>query len=48
MTGLPRESVANVSQIITIDKELLKARAGKLPLLKVQLLLSGVDVVLGR
>jgi mRNA interferase MazF len=48
MTGLPKESVANVSQIITIDKELLKARVGKLPLLKVQLLLSGVDVVLGR
>lgn len=48
MTGLPKESVANVSQIITIDKELLKARVGKLPLLKLQLLLSGIDVVLGK
>jgi mRNA interferase MazF len=47
-TGLPKESVANVSQIITIDKELLQARVGKLPLLKLQLLLSGIDVVLGR
>ena len=48
MTGLHKESVANVSQIITIDKELLKARVGKLPLLKLQLLLSGIDVVLGK
>jgi mRNA interferase MazF len=47
-TGLPKESVANVSQIIAIDKELLKARVGKLPLLKLQLLLSGIDVVLGK
>jgi mRNA interferase MazF len=48
VTGLPKESVANVSQILTIDKEFLKARVGKLPLLKLQLLLSGIDVVLGR
>lgn len=48
MTGLPKESVANVSQIITIDKELLKERVGKLTLLKLQLLLSGIDVVLGK
>lgn len=48
VTGLPKESVANVSQIITIDKELLKARVGKLPPLKLQLLLSGIDIVLGR
>jgi mRNA interferase MazF len=48
MTGLPKSSVANVSQIITIDKGFLRARVGKLPLLKLQLLLSGIDVVLGR
>lgn len=48
MTGLPKESVANVSQIITVDKGFLKARVGKLPLLKLQLLLSGIDVVLGK
>ena len=47
-TGLPKESVANVSQIIAIDKEFLKARVGKLPLLKLELLLSGIDIVLGR
>ena len=48
VTGLPKESVANVSQVITIDKELLKARVGKLPPLKLQLLLSGIDIVLGK
>jgi len=48
MTSLPKESVANVSQIVTIDKGLLKGRVGKLPLLKLQLLLSGIDVVLGK
>ncbi len=47
-TVLPKESVANVSQIIAIDKEFLKARVGKLPLLKLELLLSGIDIVLGR
>ena len=48
LTSLSKESVANVSQIVTIDKALLKARVGKLPLLKLQLLLSGIDVVLGK
>ena len=48
VTSLSKESVANVSQIVTIDKALLKARVGKLPLLKLQLLLSGIDVVLGK
>jgi mRNA interferase MazF len=48
ITGLPKESVANVSQIIAVDKEFLRARVGKLPLPKLQLLLSGIDVVLGK
>ena len=47
-TGLPKESVANTSQIVTIDKDVLKERVGKLPVLKLELLLSGIDVVLGR
>lgn len=29
-TGLPKESVANVSQIITFDKQFLREKAGKL------------------
>jgi mRNA interferase MazF len=47
-TGLPKESIANVSQIIAIDKSLLGARVGKLPSLKLDLLLSGIDIVLGK
>ena len=30
-SGLPKDSVANVSQIITIDRDMLTERAGKLP-----------------
>jgi len=48
LTGLPKDSVANVSQIITLDKDLLTERAGKLSPPKLELLLSGIDVVLGR
>jgi len=31
MTGLPKDSIANVSQIITIDKHFLTDRIGNLP-----------------
>jgi mRNA interferase MazF len=48
VTGLPRESVANVSQIVTLDKALLTERVGKLPPAKLELILAGLDVVLGR
>lgn len=48
LTGLPKESVANVSQIVSLDKTLLTERAGRLPRAQLGLVLSGVDVVLGR
>ena len=47
-TGLPRDSVANVSQIVTVDKATLTERVGKLSAAKLELVLSGIDVVLGR
>ena len=47
-TGLPRDSVANVSQIVALDRNLLDERAGRLPRAKLDLLLSGLDVVLVR
>ena len=47
-TNLPKDSVANVSQVVTLDKTLLTERVSKLARAKVQLLLSGLDVVLGR
>src|SRR5262250_2418592 len=30
-TGLPKDSVANVSQVVTVDKTFLTSRAGALP-----------------
>ena len=47
-TGLSRESVANVSQVVTLDRATLIERTGKIPRAKVDLLLSGLDIVLGR
>ena len=48
LTGLPKESVANVSQIVTLDKTFLTECVGKLPRAKLDLILSGIDVVFGR
>jgi mRNA interferase MazF len=47
-TGLPKDSVANVSQIVTVDREMLTERAGKLRKQKLELVFAGVDIVLGR
>ena len=47
-TGLPKDSVANVSQPVTLDRSVLVERAGKLPEAKLDLVLWGIDVVLGR
>jgi mRNA interferase MazF len=48
LTGLPMDSVANISQLVALDKTLLTERTGKLSRAKIDLLLSGIDVVLGR
>ena len=47
-TGLPKDSIANVSQLVSIDRALLVERTGHIPKAKVELILSGIDVVLGR
>jgi mRNA interferase MazF len=47
-TSLPKNSVANVSQIVALDKTVLTERVGKLARAKVELLLAGINVVLGR
>jgi len=47
-TGLDRDSVANVSQLVTVDKAVLSERVGKIPQRKLELVLAGIDVVLGR
>lgn len=47
-TGLTRESVANVSQVVALDKSILIERVGKLSSAKLELVLAGIDTVLGR
>lgn len=47
-TGLPKESVANVSQLVTLDRTSLTERAGRLSAARLEAVLNGIDVVLGR
>ena len=48
LTALPKDSVANVSRIVALDRQLLTERTAKLPRNKLGLVLAGIDVVLGR
>ena len=48
VTGLPKDSVANVSQPVTLDRGVLTDLVGRLPESKLGLILHGIDVVLGR
>ena len=47
-TGLPKDSVANTSQIVTLDRELLTEEVGKLSKRQLDLVLAGIDIILGR
>lgn len=44
--NLPRPSVVNVSQIVTVDKSVLKEKIGTLSLQRVREIVSGLRVVL--
>lgn len=48
VTGLAKDSVANVSLIVAIDRRQLTECVGKLPWRQLELVLSGIDTVLGR
>jgi mRNA interferase MazF len=48
ITGLPKSSVANVSLVVSVDKDLLSERVGKLSPSHLNLVLAGIDTVLGR
>ena len=48
LTGLPKDSVANVSLVVALDKNQLTERSGKLPRRQLEAVLNGIDVVLGR
>ena len=45
-TGLARESVVNVSQLLTLDKRILTDRAGRLSAAKVREVQDGLRLVL--
>jgi mRNA interferase MazF len=47
-TGLERNSVANVSLIVAVDRAQLTERVGKVAERKMALVFAGVDAVLGR
>ncbi len=46
LSGLPRDSVANVSQLITVDRDFLTERVGKLPGPAIREVNTGLRLVL--
>ncbi len=48
ITGLTKDSVANVSQIITVDRGILTERVGRISAAQIDRVLVGIDLVLGR
>jgi mRNA interferase MazF len=47
-TGLDRDSVANVSLVVAVDRAQLTERAGRISRRKLELVFAGIDAVLGR
>ena len=47
-TGLPKDSVANASQIVALDRRVLSERVGILDDRALALVLAGIDLLLSR
>jgi mRNA interferase MazF len=47
-TKLGKDSVANVSLVVALDKGQLVERIGKIPRRQFEMVLAGIDVILGR
>jgi len=47
-TGLPKDSVANVPRIVTLDRSTLTKQTGCLSDQHLPLVLAGIDLLLGR
>lgn len=47
-TGLPKDSVVNASQIVTLDRGDLGTAVGHASKRQVEAVLAGIDLVLGR
>jgi mRNA interferase MazF len=48
VSGLPKDSVANVSLIVALDKSQLTERVGMLSTRHVTAVINGIDTILGR
>lgn len=48
MTGLSKDSVANVSQMVTVDKDQLTEHIGEVSEKTLYLILAGIDIVWGK
>jgi mRNA interferase MazF len=48
MTGLAKDSVANVSLLVAPDKQQLTERVRKIPRRQLDLVIAGVAIILGR
>lgn len=46
-TGLPKDSVVNVSQVLTLDRSFLRDRSGILPARRMNTVAMGLRLVLG-
>lgn len=47
-SGLTQDSVANVSLVVALDKAVLTERVKKISRRRFELILSGIDTILGR
>ena len=47
-TGLAKDSVANVSQVVTLDRDVLTERVGRISKKQLELVFAGLDLVMGR
>lgn len=45
-TGLPKASVANVSQIVAIDRDLLTEQVGRISRRQLESVLAGIELIL--
>jgi len=46
VTGLPKDSVANVSLIVALDKDQLTEQVGKLPSRHLNTVINGIETIL--
>ena len=47
-TGLSKDSVANVSQLVSLDRDVLTERVGRVSKKQLELVFAGLDLVMGR